>query len=86
MDKQKIVFSVHISEEEINLAGKDWIGRKLTDIELNRIISAGDEIDDVQNARCDLICGLVKGVTNNPEDWFGIDEEYLEEKKLNKKG
>ena len=85
MDNQKIIYSTAISKEEINLAGKDWIGRELTDIELNRLITAGDEIEAVRDTRCDLIRELVEGVTNDPEEWSGINENYLEKKKLNKK-
>lgn len=77
MNKVKVLATLTITEEEIQLFAIDFLKRKLTDIELNRIIVACDEIDNFQDYWSDLLSAVVVGVTKDPNEWTGIDEDFV---------
>ncbi|KKQ25179.1 MAG: hypothetical protein US62_C0003G0008 [Candidatus Woesebacteria bacterium GW2011_GWA1_37_8] len=75
-----------ITEEMIQeLAEANW-DRRLTDLEMHRVLYAFTESDEIINSRdnamLDAICSAVE---NKDNEWVGIDEWFYKEKQKEEK-
>ncbi len=76
MYKEKIIFAVEFGEDEIQSFAEGNFGRKLTEIELNRIKEAWFEDDSVMWERMDLLSSVIEMATDEESDWSAIDKDY----------
>ena len=73
MNQEKIIFTVEFGEEEIQTFAEGNFGRKLTEIELNRITQAWYEGDSVMWEKMDLLSSVIEMATDEESDWGVID-------------
>ena len=76
MTQEKIIFAVEFGEEEIQTFAEGNFGRKLTEIELNRITQAWYEDDSVMWEKMDLLSSVIEMATDKESDWSVIDKDY----------
>jgi len=74
MRNEKVIFEVAFGEDEIQSFAEGNFGRKLTDVELNRITEAWFEDDKVMDARMELLSSVIEMVTDKKSDWSAIDK------------
>ncbi len=75
------ILETAITESEIQEWAQSNFGRKLTDIELNRIQELWFEAEGAVDARYDLLDAVIKDAINNQNNqWEEIDKEYIKGK------
>ena len=76
MNQEKIIFTVEFGEEEIQTFAEGNFGRKLTEIELNRITQVWYEDDSVMCEKMDLLSSVIEMAIDEESDWSVIDKDY----------
>lgn len=69
-----------VTEGTIQIEAETYIGRKLTDVELNRMIEEFED-GDTRFRFTKFVCETIDEVLNNTDGrWDGLDERFLKEK------
>lgn len=85
-ERDDVIFRMELCEEELQEYAISNRGRKLTDVELNRMHEGWMEVEAIASARYNIICALVEDALDTKDDiWSGIDEDYIASKKSDAK-
>lgn len=76
--KNDSIISV-ISEEYIQMESEEAIGRRLSDVELNRFSLAWYDDEKVSWNRMVLVREAIEEIIKNPDEWIQVDKDYLDE-------